>query len=394
MPRVNPENLRWARQTAGFDEATAARKIGLNEARGVSSPDRVRELEEGKVEPSRALLSRMADAYRRPLLAFYMAEPPRAAARVEDFRSLPDQHPEAEPLVQTLVRDVRARQALVRELLEDDESPEVALVASLRTADGAPLAAQQMGTSLGFSLVRFRECATPDAAFAYLRGLVERQGIFVLLIGDLGTHHTAIDTEAFRGFALADKLAPFIVINDRDAHTAWAFTLLHELAHIFLGVTGVSGARSVSAVERFCNDVASRILLPDAEVAALAVAGDLDLTALAVEITRAANPRRVSRTLIAFRLFQAAVLREDQWEDLRTQFAREWREGRADQKEKRRASGQKGGPDYYVVRRQRLGALVAVVGRAVQEGTLTASKAGKVLGVGARSVEPLIRAAA
>jgi hypothetical protein len=34
----------------------------------------------------------------------------------------------------------------------------------------------------------------------------------------------------FRGFAPADDLAPFIVINDNDP--AHSFTLLHELVHI------------------------------------------------------------------------------------------------------------------------------------------------------------------
>lgn len=394
MPRVNPENLRWARQTAGFDEATAARKIGLNAARGVGSAERLAALEAGAEEPSRALLSRMAHAYRRPLLALYMPEPPRAAATVEDFRALPDRRPDAEPLVQTLVRDVRARQALIRDVLEDEGTPESAFVGSLQMAQGAPAAAGVMATALGFDLQRFRASGSAEAAFAYVRELVERRGVFVLLIGDLGSHHTEISTEAFRGFALADKLAPFIVINDRDARTAWTFTLLHELAHLFLGVTGVSGARPQSAVERFCNDAASLVLLPAEEVGGLAGELPVGTDGLAAAITRLASPLRLSRTLVTFRLFQAASLSEGQWEELRARFAQEWRDGRKRQKDERREAGKKGGPDFYVVRRQRLGALVAVVGRAVQDGSLTPSKAGKVLGVGPRSVEPLIRAAA
>jgi len=38
-------------------------------------------------------------------------------------------------------------------------------------------------------------------------------GIFVLLIGDLGSYHTAFDLEVFRGFALSDDIAPFIIIK-------------------------------------------------------------------------------------------------------------------------------------------------------------------------------------
>ncbi|MFY1080099.1 ImmA/IrrE family metallo-endopeptidase, partial [Escherichia coli] len=78
--------------------------------------------------------------------------------------------------------------------------------------------------------------------------------------GNLGSHHSALNVELFRGFALSDKVAPFVVINDQDSEQAWSFTLLHELAHIWLGQTGVSGGRPTSVIETFCNDVAGRIL--------------------------------------------------------------------------------------------------------------------------------------
>ena len=65
--------------------------------------------------------------------------------------------------------------------------------------------------------------------------------MFVLLKGDLGNYRTAIDVEVFRGFAIADDIAPFVVINDNDSKAAWSFTLLHELTHLLLGQTGISG---------------------------------------------------------------------------------------------------------------------------------------------------------
>jgi Zn-dependent peptidase ImmA (M78 family)/transcriptional regulator with XRE-family HTH domain len=397
MPRVNPKNLRWARETAGLDEASAAKKIGLNAARGIEAPDRLRQLENGEAEPTRRLLSKMATAYRRPLIAFYSAQPPRTAERVEDFRALPDRRPETEPLVQALVRDVRARQGLIRTVLEEDEAPTLAFVGSRRMAEGPAVVAEAICQTTGFRLERFRGSNNADAAFAYLRERIEAVGVFVLLIGDLGSHHTEIDTEAFRGFALADPIAPFVVVNDRDAHTAWAFTALHELAHICLGVTGVSGAHPTRNVERFCNDVASRILLPPDEALRLAIDVAADLDEISAAISAAARPRNLSRTLIAFRLFEARLIDEESWEALRARFAQEWRQTRARQRDERRGlePESRGGPDYYTVRRQRLGrALVELVGRAVSEGTLTPTKAGKVLGISPRSVDPLVRSVA
>jgi len=69
-------------------------------------------------------------------------------------------------------------------------------------------------------------------------------GIFVLLIGDLGSYHTAFDLEVFEGVPFQMISLTFIIINDRDSQAAWSFTLIHELVHIWLGQTGISSINS------------------------------------------------------------------------------------------------------------------------------------------------------
>jgi Zn-dependent peptidase ImmA (M78 family) len=96
---------------------------------------------------------------------------------------------------------------------------------------------------LQFDLRVFRAQRTAEDAFKYLRTQVERTGVFVLLIGNLGSHHSNVSVEVFRGFALADDVAPFIVVNDQDAKVAWSFTVLHELVHIWLGKPALVAAR-------------------------------------------------------------------------------------------------------------------------------------------------------
>src|SRR5271165_4206898 len=132
----------------------------------------------------------------------------------------------------------------------------------------APVAslARQITENLKFSLNVFRGEKTGDDAFAYLRTQIEGKGVFVLLLGNLGSYHSNIPLEIFRGFAIADPLAPMIVINDQDAKTAWAFTALHELVHLWLGTTGLSGLDAAAQIEQYCNDVAGEILLPTAEL--------------------------------------------------------------------------------------------------------------------------------
>jgi Zn-dependent peptidase ImmA (M78 family)/transcriptional regulator with XRE-family HTH domain len=389
MPKVNPEILRWARETAALSLEAAAEKLGLDDARGVTADGRLAAMEAGRSEPSRSLLLRMTQQYRRPLVAFYMTAPPRKGDRGEDFRSVPNRHTDSEKLVDALVRDVRARQATVGDILLDDEEAEpLPFVGSMTMRDGVGAVLASIRQTIGLDLAEFRAQSSPETAFALLRSKVEAASIFVLLIGNLGSHHTAIDVEAFRGFALADRIAPFVVLNDQDAKTAWSFTLLHELAHIWLGTTGISGGFADTQIERFCNDVAGGFLLPANELAAIRIDGGADLSTVAQSVAAFAAERHISSSMAAYRLRRTDAISEETWRGLRELFGAQWRRSRDAARE---TGKDRPGPNYYVVRRHRLGtALLRFASRSLAAGTLSPTKAGQVLGVKPRSVRPLL----
>jgi Zn-dependent peptidase ImmA (M78 family) len=100
--------------------------------------------------------------------------------------------------------------------------------------DGARGVAAKIRETLGISTAKQRRARDTTALFSLLRTAAEKAGIYVLLLGDLGSHHSDIGEEVFRGVALADDIAPFVVINDNDATPARSFSLMHELAHIWL----------------------------------------------------------------------------------------------------------------------------------------------------------------
>ncbi len=394
MPTVKPTILQWARESAGLSLEEAAAKVGINAARGVTGADRLLGFETEEGDVPRSLLLKMAKAYRRPLVAFYLNEPPARGDRGEDFRTLPDRQTGGEALVDALVRDIRSRQAVVRAVLvEEEEAGPLPFIGSMSRHDGVGPVLASIRQVLGLDLAAFRAQGSADAGFALLRSRVEAAGIYVLLIGNLGSYHSAIDVDAFRGFALADPIAPFVVINDQDAKTAWSFTLLHEVAHLWIGATGVSGGHFEGAVEQFCNDVASSFLLPQRELDQLAVTRSTDQAEAARLIGEFAEERLVSRSLVAYRLFRADRISERIWRALTGTFRAQWLQSRAAQRE--RARGMDGGPNYYIVRRHRLGAaLLNFVARNMNEGVLTPTRASKLLGVKPRSVHTLLSGAA
>lgn len=381
MPKVNPDVLIWARETAGLTLEEAAKKLGL------SGPERLEALEKGTRDPSRPQLVTMAEKYRRPLLTFYLPTPPPARDRGQDFRTLPQGFaPDSEAVLDSLIRDVQARQRLVLAALEDAEEDEpLSFVASVRVADGVDAVVKSMRDVLQFNIEEFRMQKTVSEAFARLRASVERAGVYVLLMGNLGTHHTDIDVRVFRGFSLADKVAPFVVINEKDSRAAWSFTLLHELAHIWLGQTGISGYDGEVEIERFCDLVAAEFLLPKNELRLINLPRNARLDEIKERIDVFAGPRNLSRKMVAYNLLRSNFLTPAIYRDLRDAFDAE----RVAQK-KEQAKGE-GGPDYYIVRRHRIGpGLVHLVERMLSGGVLTTTKAGKVLGVKPTAVDRLI----
>jgi Zn-dependent peptidase ImmA (M78 family) len=394
MTAVNPAILIWARETAGLDLEAAAKKIGLNAARGVSGADRLAAFEAGNGTPSTSLLQKMSKHYRRPLLTFYLPKRPKPADYLpkrpkpaeigQDFRTLPDKTSPSNILLEALLRDIKARQSLVRDTLEDDEDvSEVALIGSKANAKNPRELADAIVHAINFNRLEYRSA---QDAFAYLRALVEAKGIFVLLAGDCGHWSTQIEVSVFRGFAIADSIAPFIVVNDQDAKAAWSFTLLHELAHLLLGETGISGGAPQDGIEQLCNDTAAAVLLASDEIAGLSLpggAGDI------AQINAFAALAHVSRTMIAYQLFRTSRITLNRWERLRDQFQKEWQASKEREKEINRSKP--GGPSPYVVGRHRLGpALLAVARQGIADGSLTPARAGRMLGVKPMAVYPLL----
>ena len=318
-----------------------------------------------------------------------MSAPPPPERRGQDCRNTASSEPSRmdEALLDALFRRVRARMAILRSAMEEqDDAETLAFVGSRSMADGMHSVLASIRETLGMQLADFRDASTAAKAFQVLRARAEAAGVFVLLEGNLGSHHTNMDPSVFRGFALADPVAPLAVVNPNDHRSAWAFTLLHELVHIWLGQTAVSGGVPELSIERFCNDVASEYLLPQDDLSKIRLPTTRATSVVADIVGDFARRRNVSASMVAYRLYRLAMFTHADWQALSRHYRDKWAAKRDAELGKA-----KGGPDYYSLRRHRLGTrMLEVVSPLVASGDLTTTKAGRLLAVGANNVHRLL----
>ena len=391
MPKVNPAIMVWARETAGLTQEEAARKLGFHDSSKSSAVEKLARIERGQKEPSRPQLINMAGRYRRPLLTFYLSKPPQKSNRGVDFRTLPQSdHSPEEALLDALIREIRARQSMVRVIIEDEEEAEpLPFVGSHRMEDDRAAVLKSLQALLGVSTADYRAQRDASAAFSLLRRSAEEAGIFVLLKGNLGNYKTALDTTVFRGFAIADEVAPFIVINDQDAKSAWSFTLLHETVHLMLGHTGISGDSAENEIERFCNDVAGEFLLPARELKQLSLNRSVQIGNITERISALASEFKVSRAMIAYKAYRSDLITRETYNQLKVSYREEWLRNRETLRERTRQNETI--LNYYRVRRHRLGSrIIGMVRRMMAADALSTSKAARILGVKPRQVQLLL----
>jgi Zn-dependent peptidase ImmA (M78 family) len=151
-------------------------------------------------------------------------------------------------------------------LLEEGQST-LEFIGKTQTQDRPVAVAQSMRQTLGLSDEWAAQRSNWSEALQSLRESIENAEIMVVINGIVGNDtHRSLDVDEFRGFALVDSVAPLIFVNGKDAKCAQMFTLVHELAHLWIGQGGVSNLDHLQPVgaeiETFCNRVAAEFLVP------------------------------------------------------------------------------------------------------------------------------------
>jgi Zn-dependent peptidase ImmA (M78 family) len=372
--KVNGQMLAWAREDCGLSVADAAPLLGYNDATKMSAAEKLMHAEHTG-EVSKTVLTKIQTVYRKPLLTYYLEKPPRPVDVGEDFRTPSNiGDPQQDRIVKAILSNVSARQSMIRELLiAEDEVQALDFIGAIDMNMSPEKAATKIRDLFDISLDKYRKGSDYAASFKYLRKKIEAKGVFVLLKGNLGNYRSDVEVGTFRGFAISDDIAPFIVINHQEAKSARAFTLLHELTHILLGKTGISAGVSEHEIEQFCDRTASLTLLPDTELRRFTITSDTFIE-LAQSISEFALTKKVSSSQLAYRLLLLDKLSNDTYQKLSTFFHEQWL-----QSKQRGKSIDGNGPDANVVKKNYLGGIVNFVNRMFDAGAISSTQAGIVL---------------
>lgn len=312
---LSTEVLRWAADQAGESLESLARAMVKREG------DRERVVR-GELTPPQA--EKLAKLTGVPFgLLFLPAPPAIERPAIPDLRQTLDPAPLSRDFLEVW-DDVSRKQQWYRDRLIELGATPLPFVGrfSDATSRRPDAIARDMTEVLDLSPQVRATARSADEYFTAVSDRAEAAGVLVMKSGIVKSNtRRPLSVKEFRGFAIVDSLAPVVFVNGRDAVVASVFTLVHELAHVWLGESGVSdlATRAAKGVERVCNQVAAEVLVPKQEFLAQWRAQ--------ADLGRIARLFRVSKLVIARRALDFDLIDSDAYEAVASATHQPAREG-------------------------------------------------------------------
>ena len=250
---LSPRVLEWALADSGMDATELAERAHV-------TPEALSAWISGDDRPNRTQFAEVAKELARPEEFFFLPEPPRTPSFPAELRTAADGTPLTHKDM-VAIRRARHIQSLVSWIVEDAQQPPESVMAlrSIAPTPSEDAASERFRDWLGLPDSYRGTSASGHDAFNRRREAIEQNGIIVM--------QQRLGRDGFRGFSIADAWVPMIVINRQETPEARSFTLMHELSHLAVGgsssCAGVSAiAERAPAIERQCDRIASRILIP------------------------------------------------------------------------------------------------------------------------------------
>lgn len=254
---ITPNVLKWARESARMTEETAAAKIPK------LTVEKLKEWEDGTSQPTIRQAQILAKAYKRPFALFFLPEVPRDFQPLQDFRKSGSKELTTSSIF--IIREIQQKQAWISDVYSENNEEKLPFVGRFSLNSNPKDVADDILTTLGINPSKYKT----DNPIREWINAAESNGIFVSRTSFIHSK-MKLDSEELQGFAIADQFAPFVFVNSDDWNASQLFTLVHELAHIWIAATGISNEiepeianrDKFNPIELFCNEVAANALIP------------------------------------------------------------------------------------------------------------------------------------
>jgi Zn-dependent peptidase ImmA (M78 family)/transcriptional regulator with XRE-family HTH domain len=380
--KINHNILKFFREKFGFSNADVVCYAKIHDIKekkdrpAMTAIEYLNGIENGNINPSKLVLESLSKLYHVPFLTFFLPNLPVFIDTLIDFRTFDSkQPPKDNPVIFAIKRKVKLLQeelsGIEKEMGQKEKDFVSSVESTLPIVDFVALVREK----LDFSLDEQKKVKKDDL-FKTIRKRVESLGIFVIQVGNLGNYLTKIETSDFRGIAISDKYAPLIVINSNDTPAAQLFSLLHELAHIFLGHTSISNVGIMDYAdntEQICNAFAAEFLLPKQEIVAVKNINDINEILSTAETI--ASQYKISLMVVIRRLFDSGKITKESFNKANGIIA-------SNTKIKKVTGSNGGGPNKNVVDKAHLGErTINVIGLATERQLISPTTAAAILGV-------------
>lgn len=305
---VSPTLLSWALDRSGLTEED-------------SRYERFSRWASGDEQPTFRQLETFATATHAPLGYLFLPSPPVEKVPIPDFRTMGNVGVSTpSPDLLDTIYDSQVRHDWYRSYAVEQDYDPLPFVGSASVNDPVIQVADDIRRTIGFTMDERPQYKRWEDALRRLIDAIESVGVLVMVSGIVGGNtRRKLNPEEFRGFALTDPMASLIFVNGADSKAAQIFTMVHELAHVWLGETALSEAgmatQSSNAHELWANQVAAEVLVPIANLRK-----DYRQSADPAELQRLAKLYKVSTLVVLKRIHDAGFLT---WDDYQKRYATE-----------------------------------------------------------------------
>lgn len=356
---INPTMLTWAIARAGYVVDDFLEKF----------PNVKKWIEQIK-NPTVKQLEEFAHRVHIPFGYLFLQEPPKEQIPFPFFRTGNNQTHQVSINVYDTILILQRRQDWLTDYLLEKEELSLPFVGKFNSEAGFETIVADIRQTLNLIPDWANDFQTFEDTLNFITKKIEEIGIMINFNGIVENNtHRVIPVNECRGFVLVNEMVPFMFVNAADAKAAQLFTIIHELAHIWLGESaGFDNQNLLPAndpIEKLCDQVAAEFLVP-------AISFN-EIWATSADIHKLARYFKVSPIVIARRALDLGKMNKGEF----FQFYNNYMEGIRLKKESQGSGG-----DFYATARKRISvSFAAYVDQAVKQNKLLYRDAYKITGL-------------